>query len=142
MKNILSLSKNEHRLNLLNSGSVLYTGKRLQSGPLLCSGAKGRNAAYQCLMGPKAAKRFFIVQRGLLPVFCTLLEFSEFTLTYFIPIWMYSHIEYNLSKRIIAFHNSIFLRKPIFIDYDCFIINFQSVLYNDKQKGGDIKSSP
>ena len=39
-----------------NSGCLLNIGNGPQSGPALYSKAKGREAAYQFIMGPKAAK--------------------------------------------------------------------------------------
>ena len=46
-----------NRVNVLNSGSVLNIGNGPQSGLSLYNGAKDREASYQVIMRPKAAKR-------------------------------------------------------------------------------------
>ena len=45
------------RVNSPNSGCLLNIGNGPQSGPPLYCKAKGREVAYQFIMGPKAAKR-------------------------------------------------------------------------------------
>ena len=71
------------RVNSLNSGSVLNIGNGPLSDPSVYIEAKGRKAAHQFLMRPKAAKWLIIVWRGLFPEFGKHLEFSEFTLSFF-----------------------------------------------------------
>ena len=51
----------KYMVNALNSWSVLNTGNGPQSSLSLCNWANSREAAYQCVMGPKAAKRPIIV---------------------------------------------------------------------------------
>ena len=48
-------------VNALNSGSVLNTRNRAQSGPPIFSGAKDPKLAYQYVKEPKAAKRLICV---------------------------------------------------------------------------------
>ena len=65
---------------------IINTRNGPQSGPSIYNGTKGRKAAYQLVMRPKAAKWLIIVQRGLYPVFGKHLvfgkhpEFGKFTL--------------------------------------------------------------
>ena len=66
-------------VNSPNSGCLLNIGNGPQSGTPLHSKAKGRDAAHQFIMGPKAATWLIIVQRDLCPVFGKHPEFGEFT---------------------------------------------------------------
>ena len=66
-------------VNALNSGSLPITGNRPQSGLSVCNRINGHRAVHQCVMGPKAAKRFIIVQSDQFPVFSSL---PEVTLVY------------------------------------------------------------
>ena len=68
------------RVNSPNSGFLLNIGNEPRSGPLLYSKAKGREAAHQFVMGPKAVKWLIIVLRGLNPVFGKHPGLGQFTL--------------------------------------------------------------
>ena len=51
------MMKKDDMVNAVNSGSEMDTGNMPQSGPSLCSEAKGRIAAYHYVIEPMAAKR-------------------------------------------------------------------------------------
>ena len=51
------------RVNALSFGSVLNIGNGPQCGQSVYNGAKGRKAAHQFVMRPKAAKWLIIVYR-------------------------------------------------------------------------------
>ena len=70
------------RVNSPDSACLLDIGNGPQSGPSNFNGTKGRKAAHQIVIWPKAAKWLIIVQRSLFPVFSTLPKFSAFTLYY------------------------------------------------------------